>query len=67
MEKVTVKTNNPHYDGFIRGYRFVRGEAIDVPVKDAEIMKAEFGVNIVQPEQPKEEKPKRSPRKKKGE
>ncbi|MDF2010201.1 hypothetical protein [Priestia megaterium] len=66
MEKVVVKTVNPHYEGYIRGYRFVRGEA-EVPVHDAEVMKTEFGFSIVQPEQPKEEKAKRSPRKKKGE
>jgi hypothetical protein len=68
MEKVTVKTKNPHYNGYIRGFRFVNGEAKDVPREDAEFMVEQFGVEIVEPEKPKveaeEEKPKRSPRKK---
>lgn len=50
MEKVTVKTKYPHYEGFIRGFKFEAGHA-EVPLKDAEAMK-EFGVEIVQPEAP---------------
>lgn len=70
MEKVTVKTKNPLYTGFIRGFRFTHGVAVDVPRKDAEAMK-EFGVEIVGAElAEKADAPKpvkRSPRKKKGE
>jgi hypothetical protein len=70
VEKVTLKAKNKHYEGFVRGFRFKNGEALDVPLKDAEIMEKSFGVYIVKPEQPKEEekpKVKRSARKKKGE
>jgi hypothetical protein len=71
MEKVTVKAKNPHYDGYMFGYKFFNGVAKEVPLKDAEYMAKNFGVEIVKPEQPKEEpekvkeeKQKRSPRKK---
>lgn len=69
MEKVTLKAKSETYGGYVRGYRFVNGEAKDVPLEEAKVMEEAFGVSIVQPEQPKEEKPKpkRSPRKKKGE
>lgn len=68
MDKVTVKTKNADYEGFIRGHRFYRGEA-EMSLQEAEALK-EFGVEIVKPEAPvieEEVKPKRSPRKKKGE
>lgn len=71
MEKVTVKANNQHYNGSVRGFHFKDGVVHNVPLKDAEIMEEAFGVYIDKPEQPKEEaekpKAKRSPRKKKGE
>lgn len=51
MEKlVTVKTKYPHYDGYVRGFKFTEGTA-EVPLADAEAMK-EFGIEIVKPEAP---------------
>jgi hypothetical protein len=47
MEKVTVKTINPQYSGYVRGFKFLKGTA-EVPLKDAEAMK-EFKIEIVKP------------------
>lgn len=69
MKKVTVKAQCPHYDGFMRGFKFYHGIAKDVPIEDAEAMK-EFGVEILDEPKAKLEpvkEPKRSPRKKVGE
>jgi hypothetical protein len=62
---VTVKTKNPHYDGYIKGIRFVNGEA-EVAVEVAEKL-AEYGISFDKPEEAKPEKPKKAPRKKVGE
>ena len=69
MELVKVKTKNPLYEGYVRGFKFNQGVA-EVPLADAEAMK-EFGIEIVQAEvaeKPEEVvKPKKAPRKKAGE
>jgi hypothetical protein len=63
---VTVKTKNPHYDGYIKGVRFVNGVA-EVSVELAEKL-VEFDVSFDKPEkEEKPEKPKKTPRKKQGE
>lgn len=69
MEKVTVKAKSPHFYGYVRGYRFDNGVALDVPVKEAKVLVERFGFSYDEPVKPEEEtaKPKRSPRKKKGE
>lgn len=64
-ELVKVKTINPHYSGYVRGFKFNHGFA-EVPREDAEAMK-EFNIQIVEPATKEVEKPKKAPRKKAGE
>lgn len=63
-ELVTVQSQNKFYAGYVRGFRFVNGKAINVPKKEAEVMVKEFGFEIVEPEAPKKAK---TSRKKQGE
>lgn len=61
MEKVKIKTKNTGYCGEIFGYKFVDGEAKDVPLSHAEFMVKQFNVEIDKPVQPKQ-KPKTKPK-----
>jgi hypothetical protein len=74
MEKVTVKAQSEIYNGMMFGFQFFNGFAYEVPMKHADYMVKNFGVEIVKPEQPvkkdepkAESKPKKAPRKKAGE
>lgn len=67
MEKVTVKAKASEFDGFLRGYKFFKGEAENVYIADAKFMEKHFGAEIVRPEQPKPKakaKPKAKPKEK---